>query len=106
MSVTHQHWSNFWKRQSDAFRLSLATGIGCLGAAGALALCSMTISALHSAQGIALVGAFYLLLAFCGARWRITLLAAQPIPWSLQDRTSLPPRPDSFRRAGGNWEHN
>ena len=96
MSATHQYWNRYWKRQSDAYRLSLATGIGCLGAAGALALCSTTTAALHSAQGIAVVGAFYLVLAICEARLRISLLATQPIPRSLQARTSLPAHSDSY----------
>ncbi len=100
-----QYSQSFWNMQSDAFRLSLATGSGCLASAGALALCSTTIDSLHSAQGIALVGGFYFVLALCGARWRKSSLAMQPIPWPLLNRASLPPQPGT-RAAGGGWEHN
>jgi hypothetical protein len=100
-----QYLKSFWNMQSDAFRLSFATGSGCLVSAAALALCSTTIDSLHSAQGIALVGGFYFMLALCGARWRISSLAVQPIPWSLQNRASSPPQPGT-RAAGGGWEHN
>lgn len=102
-----QYSNSYWNRQGDAFRLSLATSAGCLVAAGAMALCSATSAALHSAQGVALVGAFYLLLAMCGARWRSSSLAVQPIPGSLQNRMSWPLRSDSGRAArGGGWKQN
>jgi hypothetical protein len=105
-NVLMQYLKSFWNHQNDAFRLSLATSAGCVATAGAMALCGATTAALHSAQGIALVGAFYFLLAICGARWRLSSLAVQPIAWSLRSRASLPSRRNTYRAAGGGWEHN
>lgn len=101
-----QYLRFFWNIQGDAFRLSLATSAGCLAMAGALALLSTTIAALHSAQGIALVGVFYFVLALCGAQWRTSSPAVQPTRCSLWSHTSLPTRPNSYRVARGGWEHN
>jgi hypothetical protein len=106
LRVIKQYWENFWKRQSDAFRLSLATGVGCVAAAGALVLCRGTAAALGSAQGIALVGGFYFLLALAGARWRRTAPAWHPVPLAIQDRITSAPRADRYRSAEGGWEHN
>lgn len=100
------YWESFWSRQSDAFRLSLATSMGCLAAAGALALLGRDAAALGSAQGMACIGGFYFLLALAGARWRRRAEMFYPMPLALQERAAFATGSGRYRAAGGDWEHN
>gem|GEM_PF-7047317 len=104
--MLQQYLKSFWNLQDDAFRLSLATSVGCVAAAGVMVLCGETIAALHSAQAMLLVGAFYSVLAIGSARWRPSSQAVQPISRFPRRRESFPVHRNTYRAAVGGWEHN
>jgi hypothetical protein len=101
-----QQCTNFWLRQSDAFRLSFATGMGCVGAAGAMALFSSSTEALRAAQGMALVGVFYFVVAAGGVQFRSRTPALEQLALRLPNRCSSPLYRNANRASSGGWEHN